>query len=182
MKKRVLRMKEKARLDQEKEDAKRTAKRSSSGGGSSKAAAPTRKDAIYYNDTKKGMLVQRLLVRWWHAYQWPKATDWNESDVPKGYEELDGFPGVFVSLDVGTLGKILDLRDNEMKPSLRNMSSKHAKDVQDLCIQAYEKQMEELKTVEGEDSKLLRTLRRELHQVKDVDPDAAEREARNMTF
>lgn len=156
--------------------------KASSGGGGNRVAAPQRKDAQYYQETKKGMLVQRLLVRWWYAYQWPKADDWSNTDVPSGYEELDGFPGVFVSMDVATLGTILDLRSEDMKPSLRNMSKKSAKEIQELCIAAYEGQMSALVEAEGEGVPLMQELRKELHQVRRIDTDAADAEAKNMSF
>ena len=48
----------------------------------------------FYNDTDKGKLVQRLMVRWWYAITWP-----NPEEIglpPAGYEALEGFPGVFI--------------------------------------------------------------------------------------
>lgn len=183
MKKRAIRVKEKQRLEQEKAEAERVKKQTkrSSGTSGSKPAAAVRKDSIFY-ETKKGQLVQRLLVRWWYAYQWPLPGDWDASQVPEGYEELDGFPGVFVSLDVGTLGRLLDLRNNDNKPSLRVMCSKHAKVVQELCVAAYEGQMKALEDEEGAEAPLLRTLKRELRQVREIDAEVAEREARGITF
>jgi hypothetical protein len=184
MKKKVQRAKAKAKEEAEREAAAKAAKASkaSSSSGGTRTAAPQRKDAQYYQDTKKGQMVQRLLVRWWYAYEWPKPGDWAESDIPNGYEQLDGFPGVFVSMNVSSLGKIIDLRNNDMKPSLKHMSRKHAKEVQELCIRAYEAQIQALAEAEGEGAPLLHTLRKELHQVKKMDPDDAEREAKSFVF
>ena len=81
-----------------------------------------------------------------------------------------------------SLGKIIDLRNNDMKPSLKHMSRKHAKEVQELCIRAYEAQIQALAEAEGEGAPLLHTLRKELHQVKKMDPDDAEREAKSFVF
>lgn len=183
MKKKAQRAKAKAREETERaaEAAKSKAAKSSTS-GTTKSAAVQRKDAQYYNDTQKGMMVQRLLVRWWYAFDWPMAGDWAEDDVPAGYEQLDGFPGVFVSMNVSSLGRILDLRNNDMKPSLRHMSRKHAKEIQELCIRAYEGQIKALEVAEGEGAPLLHTLRREMHQVKKYDADAAEREAKAFSF
>lgn len=52
----------------------------------------------FYNDTDKGFLLQTLLVRWWYAIEWPDRNA--VGSAPAGYEELDGFPGVFVSTRV----------------------------------------------------------------------------------
>ena len=56
------------------------------------------KSSEFYAETKKGFLVQRLLVRWWYAIKWPNLEDIGQP--PIGYESLDGFPGVFVCTNV----------------------------------------------------------------------------------
>jgi hypothetical protein len=71
----------------------------SSSGGDDKVSkrsrsAQAQKSTEYYNDTDKGKLVQRLLLRWWYAIEWPKPEDIN--DPPPGYEPLEGFAGVFI--------------------------------------------------------------------------------------
>ena len=184
MKKKAARAKAKAKEETERAEAAKSAKKSSSGGGGgggTRTAAAVRKDQQYY-ETKKGMLVQRLLVRWWYAYEWPLPGDWDPNDVPTGYEELDGFPGVFVSMNVTSLGKLLDLRDAAMKPSLKNMSKKSALELQELCVRAYESQIRALEEAEGEGVPLLSELRKELHQVKKVHVDEADQEARKFVF
>lgn len=67
--------------------------RPSSGGNAAKT-----KSGIIYEESTKGALVQKLLVRWWYAIEWPKAGE--VEDAPAGFEALDGFPGVFVSTRV----------------------------------------------------------------------------------
>lgn len=58
----------------------------------------------FYSGTDKGFLLQTLLVRWWYAIEWP---DRNAiGNAPAGYEELDGFPGVFVSTRVGNSAEL----------------------------------------------------------------------------
>jgi hypothetical protein len=183
MKKKAARAKAKAKEELERAEAAKSAKKSSGGGGGggARAAAAVRKDQQFY-ETKKGMLVQRLLVRWWYAYDWPMPGDWDPNDVPAGYEELDGYPGVFVSMNVTSLGKLLDLRDSTMKPSLKNMSKKSAQELQELCVRAYENQILALEEAEGVGVPLLSELRRELHQVKKVHVDEADQEARKFVF
>jgi hypothetical protein len=73
-----------------------TTARSSSAPRSSSSSG--NKAADFYSDTKKGFLVQSLLVRWWYAMDWPNANDIGEP--PAGFEALDGFPGVFISTRV----------------------------------------------------------------------------------
>jgi single-stranded DNA-binding protein len=66
---------------------------------SSKASsAAAKKSTEFYTDTDKGNLVQKLLVRWWYAIEWPKPED--IGNPPPGFEPLDGFPGVFISTRV----------------------------------------------------------------------------------
>lgn len=57
------------------------------------------KAAEFYTETQKGLMVQKFLIRWWYAMEWPLP---DEIGVPPpGYESLDGFRGVFISTKVG---------------------------------------------------------------------------------
>ena len=56
------------------------------------------KAAEFYNETQKGFLVQKLMVRWWYAMEWPVLEE--IGTPPPGYESLDGFKGVFISTKV----------------------------------------------------------------------------------
>ena len=58
--------------------------------------------SVEFYDTNKGFIVQKLLVRWWYAIEWPKKEEIKAFNPPPGYEPLDGFPGVFVSTRVRT--------------------------------------------------------------------------------
>lgn len=185
MKKKAARAKAKAKEEAERAEAAKAAKKSTpsgSGGGGIRASAVQRKDQQYYNETKKGMLVQRLLVRWWYAFDWPQPNDIKLDDVPTGYEELDGFPGVFVSMNVASLGKLLDLRKDNMKPSLKCMSKKSSAELQELCIRAYEAQIKALEEAEGEGAPLLYTLKKELNQVRKVNVEESDFEAKKFVF
>ena len=64
---------------------------------SSSSSAASRKTAEFY-ETTKGDMVQKLLVRWWYAIEWPKPEE--IGNPPPGYESLDGFPGVYISTRV----------------------------------------------------------------------------------
>ena len=63
-----------------------------------RVASSGNKSTDFYESTKKGLLLQRLLCRWWYAIEWPKKEE--IPDPPPGYEALDGFPGVFISTRV----------------------------------------------------------------------------------
>ena len=121
---------------------------SNNNGGSANRNTAT----MFYEDCDKGMLVQRLLQRWWYVLEWPKKEDLAE--VPPGYETLDGFLGVFISTRTDSLGNIIDLRNKETCPCLRNFKSYPCADLKKLCIDAYEKQMDILKEHEGDESAL----------------------------
>lgn len=151
---------------------------SSSSSSSKSSASSTLKSTDFYDTTEKGMLVQRLLVRWWYAIQWPKCGDYGQP--PTGYEPLDGFPGVFVSTSTNALGKILDLRNKQTCPSLRNFVAKSAGELQELCVKAYEEQIRQLIEAEGEDTMLEATLRRELKEVKKINSEKAEKQSRAL--
>jgi hypothetical protein len=59
----------------------------------------------------------------------------------------------------------VDKRDQDSCPNLRNFSQKSSDELKDLCIVAYEEQIRQLVEAEGPDTKLERTLKRELAAV-----------------
>ncbi len=75
-------------------------------------------------------------------------------------------PVVSPSLQSDSLGTILDLRNKETCPSLRNISKWPSSKIKETCILAYEKQMEALAEAGQERTKLFRTLRDELRTVR----------------
>eukprot|EP01031_Cornospumella_fuschlensis_P043646 gene43646-53376_t len=171
----------KVKHEVKKEKENRTEKSAKSKSGSSSGSGSTslaRRTMDFYEDTDKGLLVQRLLVRWWYAIEWPIKEE--IGTAPEGYESLEGFPGVFISTKSESLGTILDLRNKANCPNLRNLSAWSARDLQEKVITAYEKQMEVLEQMEGAESKLYRQLKAELREVRKVDCDKADREARNF--
>eukprot|EP01035_Chromulina_nebulosa_P018073 gene18073-23721_t len=103
-----------------------------------------------------------------------------EEDIanpPPGYEALDGFQGVFVSTRMDTLGHILDLRNKQTCPCLSNLIKKSSLELKELCIRAIENQMKALKEAEGEDCVLIYTLKAELADIKQINPEKADKEA-----
>ena len=111
--------------------------------------------AADYYDTLKGQIVQTLLVRWWYAYEWPTKEE--VSTPPSGYEELEGFRGIFVSMNLDSLVEVLDLRNKANCPSLKQMSKRPCKELQELCIKALRNQTTAVKEAEGDECALVRT-------------------------
>lgn len=145
-----------------------------------KVQSKVRSWSEFYLNTSKGHLVQSLLVRWWYAYDWPLPEEIGLP--PKGFEPLDGFPGVFVSTRTDSLGKILDLRDKTNCPCLANFEKKSSAELKELCIKAYENQMSELIEVAGKEDNLLFVLKNELREIKHIDPKAADKEVKKIEY
>lgn len=96
----VPRIKEEQKQPKEEKKEKRLDKpkpSSSSSGNKSKSVG-------LYEETMKGMLIQKLLVRWWYAIDWPGEL---QGEPPAGYEPLDGIKGVFVGTRVSICHFIL---------------------------------------------------------------------------
>lgn len=68
-------------------------------------------------------------------------------------------------LQTNTIGNIVDKRDQDTCPNLRNFSQKSSDELKDLCVVAYEEQIRLLVEAEGSNTKLERTLKRELAEV-----------------
>ena len=131
-----------------------------------------------YYSCKKGLLAQRLLVRWWYAMDWPPAELLPE---PKqGFEALEGFPGVFISTREDTLGAVDDRRSRETKPCLSNLREMPSSELKQLCIRAYEEQIKQLIEAEGPNTALELVLRSELKEVARVDAEEADRESSRL--
>jgi len=101
-----------------------------------------------YPQCDKGRLIQSLLARWWYAYEWPDPKALPES-TPKGYDALDGFPGVFICTQGSDVGKFLDKRDHTKSPSFKNFSKKNSAELKEMLLSAIEKQMKVLLEHEG---------------------------------
>lgn len=132
----------------------------------------------FYSSLDKGKLCQKLLCRWWYAMSWPQE---GVMDLcPKGYEPLQGFPGVFVGTSTKVIGNIIDKRDQSTCPCLRNFSKKSSQELKELCIKAYEEQIHQLIDAEGPNTKLERSLRRELQEIKSIKPEKADKQAEKL--
>ena len=94
--------------------------------------------ALYQTECDKGLLIQRLLCRWWYAYEWPTNA---RTEPPPNYDRLDGFPGVFVCTSGDNVGHILDTRDNSTRPCFRTFARKSSAEVKDLLLKAIDAQL-----------------------------------------
>eukprot|EP00584_Thalassiosira_punctigera_P019372 CAMPEP_0172554108 /NCGR_PEP_ID=MMETSP1067-20121228/53200_1 /TAXON_ID=265564 ORGANISM="Thalassiosira punctigera, Strain Tpunct2005C2" /NCGR_SAMPLE_ID=MMETSP1067 /ASSEMBLY_ACC=CAM_ASM_000444 /LENGTH=285 /DNA_ID=CAMNT_0013342417 /DNA_START=116 /DNA_END=973 /DNA_ORIENTATION=- len=111
-----------------------------------------------YSQCDKGKLIQSLLARWWYAYEWPdpKAIP---ASTPKGYDALDGFPGVFICTQGSNVGKFLDMRDHAKSPSFKNFAKKDSEELRHMLLRAIEEQIKLLVEHEGEGTDTEKTLR-----------------------
>jgi hypothetical protein len=158
-----------------KDNKSSSSRRESTPAKSSSSSAAASKSAEFY-ETLKGQLVQKLLIRWWYAIEWPKESEIGHP--PPGYESLDGFKGVFVSTRTDSLGQILDLRDKTNCPCLSNLVKKPSSELKELAVTAIKNQMTALKAAEGEDCRMLEDLSSELGEIKKIDADKADRQGR----
>ena len=93
--------------------------------------------ALYQTECDKGLLIQRLLCRWWYAYEWPASV---REEPPPNYDALDGFPGVFVCTSGDNVGHILDTRDHSTRPCFRNFALKSSVELKELLLKAIDAQ------------------------------------------
>ena len=159
--KKATKAKAKAKTDTKtkKAAAKKKKKASSSGkkspvpsGKSSSASSSSRPNlpsfALYDNDLGKGLLIQRFLCRWWYAVEWPDPSTLPDAP-PKGYDALNGFPGVYICSRGSSIGKIVDKRDRSTAPSFANYARKSSEELQGLLLKALAKQKGQLVEAEG---------------------------------
>ena len=148
---------------------------SSTGGGSNYLCASNE----LYSQCDKGRLIQSLLSRWWHAYQWPNPKILTEP-TPRGYDALDGFPGVYICTQGSNVGKFIDRRDHTQSPSFRNFARKSSEELKELLLTAIEKQRKELIQHEGEGTETEKNLKLLSKWAMKLDCDKADRAAEKV--
>mmetsp|Transcript_89064 Transcript_89064/g.178066 ORF Transcript_89064/g.178066 Transcript_89064/m.178066 type:complete len:217 (-) Transcript_89064:117-767(-) len=136
-------------------------------------------DCDVFYDTVKGQLVQKLECRWWYAIVWPSKESLSKS-MPPGYQELDGFRGVYICVKGDSIGKVVDNRDPKTCPNFRNLKKKDSKELLDLLKKALETQKEQLIEHEGSSSPYESTINNELKWVSQVNCVKADKEAARM--
>ena len=139
-------------------------------------------EAFYNSGCKKGLLVQRLLARWWYAMDWPMmAKDVTTDNTPPPlYDALDGFPGVYVCTDGDRVGHILDTRDIHKAPCFTNMAKKSSEELKGLLLKALEQQMVDLIRSEGKGTSTEKEIDDMIKETNKVNCDKADKEAATL--
>ena len=134
--------------------------------------------ALYGTESVKGLLIQRLLCRWWYAIEWPTNLP---SEPPQHYDSLDGFPGVYICTNAAAdepVGHILDLRQHKgPSPCFATFANKPATELQALLLQALTEQRKQLVQAEGAGTTTEKELDQLIKWTKKVNPAKADREA-----
>jgi hypothetical protein len=130
-------------------------------------------------ESAKGLLIQRLLCRWWYAMTWPDPAQL-PSQPPAGYDSLEGFPGVYVRTCGDKVGTLKDVRDLQKAPSFLNFAKKTAEELQAMLKQALLKQKEELIQHEGKGTALEKELDSLLKWTDKVNPSKADKDAQKI--
>jgi len=111
-----------------------------------------------YAQCDKGKIIQCILARWWYAYEWPDSKSLPEY-TPKGYDALDGFPGVYICTQGSNVGKFLDKRDHTQAPSFQNFARKASSELQETLFKAIDGQLKVLIEREGKGTSTEKELR-----------------------
>jgi hypothetical protein len=133
--------------------------------------------ALYGTGCKKGMLIQRLLCRWWYAIKWPVNIP---EQPPKHYDSLDGMPGVYICTSASDVGRIRDMRDKTNCPNFNNFARKSSQDLKNLLLTALEAQKEALLQAEGSGTSTEKEIKEMINWAEKVNPGAADKEAQKV--
>ena len=132
--------------------------------------------ALYGSGCKKGLLIQRLLCRWWYAITWPDPAALPK-EPPKHYDALDGFPGVYICTEGDAVGAIQDIRDKEKCPNFNNFAKKSSEELQQLLIKACQEQLRQLIEAEGNGTATEKELKDIIKWATKIKPPTADKEA-----
>ena len=135
--------------------------------------------ALYGSDCEKGQLIQRLLCRWWYAMEWPDPAA-IPAQPPKHYDQLDGFPGVYVCTEGDDVGAIKDFRDKDTCPNFMNMAKKSSEELQTLLIKALKEQQRQLIEAEGTGTETQKELDNLIKWAGKIKPSAADKAAEKV--
>jgi len=132
-----------------------------------------------YPQCDKGKLIQCILARWWYAYEWPDAKTLPVY-TPKGYDALDGFPGVYICTQGSSVGKFLDRRDHTQAPSFKNFARKSSVELKETLLKAIEEQLETLVEHQGKGTDTEKQLRVLKMWVVKVNASKADKQAEKI--
>jgi hypothetical protein len=132
--------------------------------------------ALYGTECDKGLLIQRLLCRWWYAITWPDPAKLPEKP-PKKYDSLEGFTGVYVCTSGDKVGEIMDLRGKEDCPTFANFAKKSSQELRELLLKALEAQRKQLVAAEGAGTSTEKELNTMVKWATKLKVDKADKEA-----
>jgi hypothetical protein len=132
--------------------------------------------ALYGTECDKGLLIQRLLCRWWYAITWPDPAKLPEKP-PKKYDSLEGFTGVYVCTSGDKVGDIVDLRGKEDCPTFANFAKKSSQELRELLLKALEEQKKQLVAAEGTGTSTEKELNTVIKWATKLKVDKADKEA-----
>lgn len=135
--------------------------------------------AVYGTECDKGLLIQRLLCRWWYAYEWPDPNIIPKK-IPKNYDSLDGFPGVYICTSGESVGKLKDLRNHDECPSFLNFLKKPSSELKVLLLKALNEQKKILVDNEGGASITEKDLNKLILWTTKLNPDKADKEIQKV--
>jgi hypothetical protein len=132
--------------------------------------------ALYGTQCDKGLLIQRLLCRWWYAMTWPDPATLPVRP-PKRFDALDGFTGVYVCTEGDKVGQIRDLRDKTTCPSFQIFVRKDAEELRQLLLKALEEQRAQLVAKEGSGTPTEKEIDQLVKWAKKVNTTKADKDA-----
>jgi hypothetical protein len=135
--------------------------------------------AVYGTECEKGLLIQRLLCRWWYAYEWPDPNILPKK-TPKNHDTLDGFPGVYICTAGESVGKLKDVRNHDDCPSFLNFLTKPSSELKDLLLKALKEQTKVLVEKEGNGTATEKQLTKLMQWATKLNPDKADREIQKV--
>jgi hypothetical protein len=132
--------------------------------------------ALYGTECDKGLLIQRLLCRWWYAITWPDPST-IPPKPPKNYDSLEGITGLYACTKGDKVGHILDLRDKATCPSFQNFARKSSLELRELLLKAMEEQKKQLVALDGTGTPTEKELNNMIKWATKLNADKADREA-----
>lgn len=159
-----------------KKEASVSFSKTTSGGGSGSTDYKSPSFALYGTDSSKGLLIQRLLCRWWYAITWPDPADIPDKPPPN-FDAMDGFPGVYVCTRGEEVGTIKDFRDKAKAPNFNNFVKMESVELRDLLVKAVKEQRRQLVQAEGPGTSTEKDLNAMLNWAEKLNVGKADKEA-----
>lgn len=135
--------------------------------------------ALYGTESTKGLLIQRLLCRWWYAITWPDPAD-IPNKPPPNCDAMDGFPGVYVCTQGEEVGTIKDFRNKSKAPNFNNFAKMTSEELRGLLIKAITEQKRQLLQTDGPGTATEKDLNTMLKWAEKLSTGKADKEAQTI--